>query len=175
MRATFPKLSVYGASVRGPVLNGIGNVEVAYYDSREDRDGTDPYNPNDQFRFLIGYEQELATELTGGFQYNIERTLDYDELLANAPAGSALPEENRHLVTLRLTKQMMNQDLTLSLFNFYSPSDEDGYMRPKATYKVNDKWTLETGGNIFYGEKRSTFFGQLEDNTNAYVSLRYSF
>lgn len=175
MRATFPKLFVYGASVRGPVASGIGNVEVAYYDSREDRNGTDPYNPNDQFRFLIGYEQELARELTGGFQYNLERTLDYDELLGNSIAGSAVPEENRHVVTLRLTKMMMNQTLTLSLFNFWSPSDEDGYVRPKATYKIDDNWTAEVGGNIFWGEKRSTFYGQLEDNTNAYVSLRYSF
>lgn len=175
MCATFPKLSVYGTSVRGPVLEGIGNVEVAYYDSREDRAGTDPYAPNDQFRFLIGYEQELASELTGALQYNLERTLDYDALKTNIPAGSPVPEENRHVVTVRLTKRLMNQNLTLSLFNFYSPSDEDGYVRPKATYKLDDRWTLEAGGNVFYGDKRSTFFGQLEDNTNAYLSLRYSF
>jgi hypothetical protein len=175
MRATFPKLSVYGASVRGPIAKGIGNVEASYYDSREDRDGSDPYNPNDQFRFLLGYEQELASELTGGVQYNLERTLDYDEFLVNAPVGSAIPEEDRHVVTLRLTKQMMNQNLTLSLFNFWSPSDKDGYARPKATYKINDSWSAEVGGNVFYGEKRSTFFGQLEDNTNIYASLRYSF
>ncbi len=175
MRATFPKLSVYGASVRGSIYKGIGNVEVAYYDSREDRSGVDPYTPNDQIRFLLGYEQEIATELTGGVQYNLERTLDYDELKSNAPAGSVVPKENRHVVTLRLTKQAMNQKLMLSLFNFYSPSDRDGYVRPKATYKVDDNWTMEAGGNVFYGKKRSTFFGQLEDNTNAYVSLRYSF
>ncbi len=175
MRATFPKLSVYGVSVRGPIYKGIGNTEVAYYDSRDDRRGVDPYAPNDQFRFLVGYEQEIAAELTGSLQYNLERTLDYDELKSNALVGSAMPEENRHVVTLRLTKQMMNQNLMLSLFNFYSPSDEDGYIRPKATYKIDDRWAVEAGGNVFYGKKRSTFFGQLEDNTNAYVSLRYSF
>jgi len=175
MRATFPKLSVYGASVRGPALNGIGSVEVAYYDSREDRGGTDPYTPNDQFRFLVGYEQELAAELTGGVQYNLERTLEYDALKVNAPAGAFVPDHNRHVVTLRLTKQLMNQNLTLSLFNFWSPSDQDGYVRPKANYKINDSWTVEAGGNVFYGKKRSTFYGQLEDNTNVYVGLRYSF
>lgn len=175
LRATFPRLSVYGASVRGPVAKGIGNLEVAYYDSRDDRAGANPLLPNDQFRFLAGYEQELATELTGGFQYNLERTLDYSGLKANAPAGSPIPDENRHVVTVRLTKQMMNQDLTLSLFNFYSPSDQDGYIRPKANYKINDQWTAEVGGNVFYGQERRTFFGQLEDNTNVYASIRYSF
>ncbi|MCB1840743.1 MAG: hypothetical protein KDI61_10855 [Alphaproteobacteria bacterium] len=175
MRATFPRLSVYGASVRGPVYHGIGNVEAAYYDSRDDRAGTDPVLPNDQFRFLVGYEQELMPELTGGVQYNLERTLDFGALKKNAPAGSPLPEHNRHVVTLRLTKLMMNQDLTLSLFNFWSPNESDGYVRPKANYKIDDHWTAEAGANVFYGESRDTFFGQLEDNTNVYVSLRYSF
>lgn len=174
-RATFPGLSVVGASIRGPIAAGIGNVEFAHYNSKDDDQGTNPLIPNDQLRFLIGYEQELMTELTGGFQYNLERTLDFDELKASAPAGSPLPEENRHVVTMRLTKQMMNQDLTLSLFNFWSPNESDGYVRPKANYKINDQWTAEAGGNVFYGESRDTFFGQLEDNTNIYASLRYSF
>ncbi|MCB1651328.1 MAG: hypothetical protein KDI46_04670 [Alphaproteobacteria bacterium] len=175
VRAVFPRLSVYGASVRGPVAAGIGNLETAYYDSRDDNSGVNPVMPNDQFRFLAGYEQELATELTGGVQYNLERTLDYDALKRNAPAGSPLPRENRQVVTVRLTKMMMNQDLTLSLFNFWSPSERDGYARPKVKYKLNDQWTAEAGGNIFYGQKRSTFFGQLEDNSNIYASVRYSF
>lgn len=177
LRATFPRLSVYGASIRGPFHDGIGNLEVAYYDSRDDNSGINPVIPNDQFRFLAGYEQELSflPELTGGFQYNLERTLDYGALIRTAPAGAPLPDKNRHVVTLRLTKMMLNQNLTLSLFNFWSPSDSDGYVRPKANYKINDHWTAEAGGNIFYGESRDTFFGQLEDNTNIYVSLRRSF
>ena len=31
---TFPELHVYGASVRGAVFSGIGNMEIAYYNSR---------------------------------------------------------------------------------------------------------------------------------------------
>lgn len=174
-RATFPKISVFGASIRGPLVDGIANLEIAYYDSREDRDGSDPYNPNEQLRFLIGYERELASELTGGFQYNLERMLDYDEFLNNVPAGSFVSDENRHVMTLRMTKQLMNQNLILSMFGFFSPSDQDGYLRPRVNYKINDSWTAEAGGNIFYGEERSTFFGQLEDNTNIYFSLRYGF
>jgi hypothetical protein len=174
-RATFPRLSVYGGSIRGPIASGIGNLEMAYYDSRDDNGGDDPFTTNDQFRFLIGYEQELMTEFTAGFQYNLERTLDYADLKRSAPSGSSIPDKNRHVITVRLTKLMMNQNLTLSMFNFWSPSDSDGYARPKVNYKIDDQWTAEAGGNIFYGENRNTFFGQLKDNTNVYVSLRYSF
>ncbi len=56
-RATFPALSVYGASGAGQLAGGIGNVEVGYYDSRDDRDGDDPFVNNSQLRFLAGYER----------------------------------------------------------------------------------------------------------------------
>ncbi|MCK5558691.1 MAG: hypothetical protein KAJ01_09945, partial [Candidatus Hydrogenedentes bacterium] len=63
----------------------------------------------------------------------------------------------------------------LSLFGYYSPSDEDAYLKPKAHYKINDNWAAEAGGNIFLGDDDHTFFGQFEKDTNAYFSLRYSF
>ncbi|MCF8109628.1 MAG: hypothetical protein K9J81_11630, partial [Desulfohalobiaceae bacterium] len=69
----------------------------------------------------------------------------------------------------------LNQDLTLSLFTFYSPSDDDIYLRPRVSYEINDAWTVESGGNLFFGEHRYTFFGQFEDNSNWYLSLRYAF
>jgi len=53
-RYTFPKLNVYGASARGQVGKGIGNVEIGYYDSREDRSGDNPFVNNSQIRYLIG-------------------------------------------------------------------------------------------------------------------------
>lgn len=174
-RATFPKLSVYGGSIRGPVMSGIGNIETAYYDSREDRDGSNPFIANDQLRILIGFEREILPEFTGGFQYYLEHTLDYSDLKQNAPPGTPIPDENRHVLTVRLTKLMMNQNLTLSVFNFWAPGDHDGYIRPKANYKIDDHWTAEAGANIFYGKDDFTFFGQFEDNTNVYISLRYGF
>ena len=174
-RFTFPALSVYGASLRGPLLGGIAAVELGYYDSREDRRGDDPLIRNSEWRVLAGYERELLPELTGAAQYYLEYMVDHDAYRASLPAGAFVQDEARHVITLRLTKLLMHQNLTLSIFNFYSPSDEDGYLRPKANYKLDDHWTLETGGNIFYGRRQATFFGQFEDNSNVYVAIRYGF
>lgn len=171
----FPRLSVVGASVRGPIYKGIMNVEVGYYDSKDDLDGNNPLIRNSEYRFLAGYEQEIATELTAGLQYYLERMDDYDQYRATLPAGAYKQDKNRHMFTLRLTKMMMNQDLTLSMFTYWSPSDNDGYVRPKVNYKLSDSWTLEAGGNVFFGDEEPTFWAQFEDNTNAYVSARYSF
>jgi hypothetical protein len=171
----FPKLNVYGASTRGPVFSGIGNIEFGYYDSREDEGGDNALIRNSEFRVLVGYERELLPEFTGSVQYYLERMINHDAYLRTLPANSNRKDENRHVITLRLTKMMMNQNLTLSLFNFYSPSDEDGYLRPKINYKITDSWEGEIGGNIFYGSRNHTFFGQFEDNSNLYVALRYGF
>ena len=175
MQATFPKLSVYGASLRGTVGKGIGNIEVGYYDSRQDRGGDKVLINNSEFRLLIGYEQELATELTGGFQYYLEHMMDYDDYRDTLLFFMDARDQDRHLLTARLTKLLMNQDLTLSFFAFYSPSDGDAYLRPKATYKLNDTWTLEGGGNVFLGIAQHSFFGQFEDNSSVFASIRASF
>ncbi len=108
----------------------------------------------------------------GGY---LEYMQDYDEYENSLPAGMEKKDELRHVLTLRLTRILMNQNLTLSFFTYYSPSDADGYMRPKIHYKINDQWAVEVGGNKFFGKYDYTFFGQFKDNTNAYVALRFNF
>jgi len=66
-------------------------------------------------------------------------------------------------------------NLKLSLFTYFSPTDDDAYFRPSANYNVDDNWTVEMGGNVFVGKDAHTFFGQFEKNSNVYLSARYSF
>ena len=86
---TFAPLHVYGASVRGPLLGGLSNAEVAYYDARTDRAGDDLLLPNGQARWLVGHEREVFSDVTLGLQYYAERTLRYDRLLAVSPSHSS--------------------------------------------------------------------------------------
>lgn len=173
--ATFPDLSVYGASIRGTIGRGIGNIEFAFYDSNDDRKGNDPFIRNGELRLLVGYEQEVARDLTMGIQYYLEYMMDHEEYRRTLLPGTPRVDEARHVFTLRLTKLLMNQNLTLSLFTFYSPSDSDAYLRPIANYKINDHWSAEIGGNVFIGKDDYTFFGQFKNNTNVYGGVRYSF
>jgi len=174
-RATFPRLSTYGFSVRGPVGKGIGNVEFAGYDSRDDRGGNNPFVPNSELRYLVGYTQEIGRDLTMGLQYYVEQMLDYGDYEAARPAGTPKEDHGRHVLTVRLTKLLMNQNLTLSMFAYWSPSDGDAYMRPHARYKLSDAWSAEAGANVFFGTRPATFFSQFERNSNIYAALRYSF
>ena len=175
MRATFPKLRVYGASVRGPVAKGIANIELGYYDSYQDKSGTDPLVNNSEFRVLLGYERELATEFTCAMQYYLEHMNDHEAYMDSRYPQMPERDQDRHVLTFRLTKLLMNQNFIASLFTYYSPSDGDAYLRPGITYKASDHWTLNLGGNIFTGRADDTFFGQFENNTNAYAAARLAF
>lgn len=173
-QAAFPDLNVYGASLRGNVGKGIGNLEVGYYQSEEDQSGHLPYVNNSQFRFLAGYTQEIGKDFTAAVQYYLEHMTDYSQHRDSNPVGLN-KDRNRHLLTLRLTKLLMNQNLTCSLFTYFSPSDKDVYLRPNINYKVTDRLAVEAGANIFFGDYPDTFFGQFRDNSNIYTAVRYSF
>ncbi len=174
-RPFYPRLAVFGASLRGPVRGGIVTAEFGQYLSRDDRAGDNPLIRNSETRFLVGYEREVATELTAAVQYSGEVISDYDALKSALPADISAPDRIRHVVTVRLTKLLLNQNLTLSGFNFWSPNERDGYFRFRASYKLTDDWLAEAGGNVFYGAEENTFFGQLENNTNLFVGLRRNF
>ena len=70
---------------------------------------------------------------------------------------------------------MLNQRLTLSLFNFWSHTDEDGYLRLNSKYQVDDHLRLEAGLNQLYGQENSTCFGQLATNSNVFIAVRFGF
>jgi hypothetical protein len=101
--------------------------------------------------------------------------LDHDDYVNGVPDSSTARDEARHVLTLRLTKMLMNQNLILGLFVFYSPSDQDVYFRPVATYKLTDRWTVSANANFFAGKYDYTFFGQFKDASNINLALRYSF
>lgn len=174
-RVIFPQLKVYGASVRGDVAGGITTAEIGFYDSAEDTNGRDPLIRNSELRVLFGYEWEVSRDLNMGLQYYLERMLDYDEYRKTLLAGSDKLDENRHLITFRVTHLAARQKLRLSVFAFYSPSDEDGYLKPALSYKLHDNVTIETGANAFFRNHQHSFFGQFENNSNLYVSVRYHF
>jgi len=171
----YPKLSVYGASTRGPFLQGVASFEFGYYDSREDRPGTNPLIENSSLKYLLGYERELRTDFTVRAQYYLEQMLGYGAYKASLPPGAPEKKEYRHLLFLRLTRLLRYQTVELSLIVFYSPSDEDGMVNPQISYKITDRLSVASGANVFFGKNDFTQFGQLDKDDNLYLRLRASY
>ena len=171
----YPELSVYGLSAQGSALGGVLSFETGYYQSREDEGGKDPFIPNSQIRFLIGYQRQIWEDFTLGAQYYGEIMKDYSAYLNSLPPGFPALKEYRDIVTLRLVQFLKNQTLRLSLFTFYSPADNDYFIKPQVSYKFTDKLSATLGANIIGGETDTMFFGQFDKNDNIYMWIRYDF
>jgi len=171
----FPKMNAWGASIRMALAGGLFNAEFSSYNSIEDHEGKDPFVANSQNRFLLGFEREVFKDLTASVQVYVEQTKNYDELVAHAATPETEVDENRQLLTLRLTYTALQQKLIYSLFNFYSPTDKDGYLKPSVTYRYSDQWSFSGGANLFWGDKKHTFFGQHQQNSNAWIRVKAQF
>ncbi len=171
---TFARRNSVGASVRGNFAGGIANVEGVYYDSEDDRDGNNPFVPNSQTRLLAGYERELVRDFTVSLQYYAEWTSDYDSLVAHSPWPAWEAAEVYQLATGRVSWWVKQQTVLLSAFAFVSPNSGDSHWRLAASLKWSDNVTFVAGANLMYGDAW-TFFGQLNDNSNAYMRMRYAF
>ena len=172
-RPTYARMNSLGASYRRPFLGGLVNLEASHYRSVDDTSGRDPNIPNSQTRTLVGFERELLTSFTGGVQWYTEYLHNYNALKESAPVPETLPSRWYHLITLRLTYRAMQDRLTLGLFTFYSPTDDDYHLRPNVSYRVNDAWRLTFGANLFSGRHPYTPFGQLRESDNAYLRVRW--
>ncbi len=171
----FPALNSVGMSVRGTLERAIVNFETAYYDSVDDRNGTNPYVPNSQWRYLFGVERELVTNLSASLQFYVEKMADYHaykQALAG-PAGQA--RAWRQVYTLRLTEQRLRGNWTNSLFVFYSPSERDYFVLPEVRYRLSDTLHAALGGRVLGGQSEPGFFAAIEENSNVYARLRLNF
>ncbi|MFH1063355.1 MAG: hypothetical protein V1747_10815 [Candidatus Omnitrophota bacterium] len=171
----YPRLDVYGLSLRGPGAGGIVNAETGYYNSRQDAKGDNRLIENPMFKFLAGYSKDLGNDLSLGVQYLFEQTLEYDNYSNALLPADFVWDQYRHLNTLRITKLYKSQTLRANLFVFFSPSDLDGYIRPSIDYDMSDGLKLTLGANLPWGEDIQTEFGQTKHNKNIYTRIRYSF
>jgi len=171
----FSRMDSFGASLLTPLWGGLFNAEFSQYLSHDDTSGRDPLIANSQQRFLLGFESEIASDFTLGVQAYLEKTLDYNQLSGNALMGQVIPAENRTMATFRLTHQALQQRLLNSFMLFYSPSDQDYYLRYSSRYVVSDNWKWIAGINFMQGQSEQTFLSQLENNSNLFFRVQLSF
>ncbi len=160
---TFHRKQSVGFSVRGSLWGGLFHIEAAHHRALDDKQGIREYVNNSQNRWLLGFEHELLKKLNWSMQYYVEQSLDVPS------------KAHREVWTQRLTYLTQQDKTTWSLFAFYSPTDEDHYLRPSIQYRHNDHWRFDLGANLFHGKNTTTFFGQFEQASNAYFNVKYQF
>ena len=125
---------------------------------------------------LIPVESKTVVRLIPGLYYRMQLMIQLVlQLRCNSTTPQFEPDRNRSVFTNRLTYRTARDELTFSLFTFYSPTDNDYYLRPSVSFRQSDHWTFTGGANLFSGKRSQTFFGQLEDNSNVWFRARYNF
>lgn len=170
----YPALSVYGASLSGRAGAGVLSLEGAWYDSREDRAGSDFAVPNSQTRLLAGYQIQPLEDTSIGLQYYGEYLHDYGAYRATLPPGFPVQRRRSHTVTARLTQLLLHQTLRLSAYALYETGDDDRFFNVEARYSFSDRVWGAMGANTFGGRPWGPF-GQLAHDDNIYLQLRYEF
>ncbi|MFA4980914.1 MAG: hypothetical protein WC592_00375 [Candidatus Omnitrophota bacterium] len=173
----YPQLDVYGASVQGPVpmIGGIANFETGLFNSKEDDYGRNRLVQDSTMQYLAGYKRGFKNDLEVGIQYYIIQMLHYTAYKKSLLPGDYQDDKVYQQYTLRLTKLFAGQTVNASLFVFYSPVDNDAYLRPVLSWKATDSWSLVVGGNIFLGDQDNADWGQYKGDSNIYGRLRYSY
>ncbi|MEP0828126.1 MAG: hypothetical protein HRF51_06345 [bacterium] len=174
MMPFYPRLNIYGASARGQAGGGVFWLEGGYFHSYDDQCGEKPGIPNSNIQGLVGFEKQIASDITANIQYQAEKMLQYERYERNL-VGNDKEDEFRSLVTSRITGRFRMETIILSSFIFWSPTDEDLYYRFSADYKLTDNMTVTVGGNIFDGNRRFTDFGMFQLNDNLYARATYGF
>ncbi|MFA6445325.1 MAG: hypothetical protein WCV99_23555, partial [Sterolibacterium sp.] len=170
----YPQLSVYGTSVSGHAGEGVLSLEAAYYDSRQDRSGSDFAVPNSQTRLLTSYQIQPVEDLSLSFQYYAERMHDYEAYRAALPAGFPVDKRWSQTVTTRLTQFFLHQTLRLSVYASYNAGNGDHFVNPELRYSFTDRIWGAVGANLFGGKPWGQF-GQLSRDDNVYLQMRYEF
>jgi len=171
----FNSLTSHGLSFESKLWKGIFSTEMAYYHSSQDSDGDDFAIANSSFRYIVGQNFSLKNEWNLAFQYYGEYIINYAEQEENWPMGLPIPPRVRDMITVRIGKNLLNQRLNLSLFNYWGIAERDNYLRFNASYKLNDDWKIDMGGNIFSGRDDFSFWNQFNHNSNVYLGLKWSY
>ncbi|MFQ5599414.1 MAG: hypothetical protein ACE5G2_02540 [Candidatus Krumholzibacteriia bacterium] len=171
----FPRLNVYGGSISGGFLGGVLSLEGAYYDSKEDREGTHPAIENSQVKGLIGYSYPVWEDATVGLQGFLEWRLDHGVSRASLPPGNPERDQHRWTATTRFTQRLLHHTLSLNFFAFWGATEQDAYLIPSVRYSFTDELWAEIGANVFLANEPHTMFGVLDENDNAYLTMRHGF
>jgi hypothetical protein len=169
-----PKLAVYGASASGRAGEGVVSLELAYYDSLQDRSGTNFAVPNSQTRFLAGYQWQPWEDGSLGLQYYVEYMHDHGAYRAALPVGFPMDKRRADTFTGRATQFFLHQTLRLSLYAAYNNANGDRFLNPELRYAFSDRVWVAVGANVFGGE-RTGQFGQMARDDNVYLQTRYEF
>ncbi len=161
------RLTIFGVEAARPWSDYVLRVEAACYKGRYYEPATIFGQPEkkDEVKWLGGIDWNP------GNNWTITTQLIGDHILGDA--SWLVRKKHQYTATLNVSRKVLNQTLTLANMVYWQLDADEIFDRFKITYDFNDAITLFAGVDIFSGDDGT--FGRYEENTQAWLKIKYSF
>lgn len=168
VRPDYHRVSMGGGSFSIPLGDLVIRAEGAYYTGRNfqttSSTAPDATIEKDYLHYMAGIDYTLGGVKLSA-QFIQENILNYETGIYNNEIESTM--------TFLAKKDFLRERLWVELFAYVGLNNSDALIRPKVSYAFADGFDIQTGANLFTGDKGR--FGQYNDNDMLYMKLKYSF
>lgn len=168
LQGEYYRVTGIGGEFSVPVGDLVLRGETAFLKGR--RFERDSYSGDDLerdvFNALLGMDWYPGNNWTITTQVTDEMILDYDSAIAR--------DEHQWIGTVKITKNLLRETLTLSGSVYSALTEEDYYLKLSTEYALTDALHL-TSGLLFFGGDADGNFGTYHDKDAFLVKLKYSF
>lgn len=112
-----------------------------------------------------------ALDLSPGNDWNLSMQV-HDTYITEYNSSFVAPHHDAY-ATLRISKELFRNTLTLSSMLFYGFDKNDSYCRISSKYALNDAISISAGVDLFDGKNGT--FGQYAQNDAGFIECRYDF
>lgn len=166
IKGVYEPMNVVGGDVSIPAGELVIRGEVAaYFGEPIALKNSMDYWHRSSFNALIGIDWYAGDNWTIMAQYMHKVIMDYQSVLGT--------EQNTSMITARISKELLNNTLKLSVYGMFDVDNVGFYVRPAADYLLNDQITISLGGD-WLGGRRGTF-KTYKKNTQIWVKGKYFF
>ena len=166
IKGVYEPMNVVGGDVSIPAGELVIRGEVAaYFGEPIALKNSMDYWHRSSFNALIGIDWYAGDNWTIMAQYMHKVIMDYQSVLGT--------EQNTSMITARISKELLNNTLKLSVYGMFDVDNVGFYVRPAADYLLNDQITISLGGDWLGG--RRGMFKTYKKNTQIWVKGKYFF
>lgn len=149
IKGVYEPMNVVGGDVSIPAGELVIRGEVAaYFGEPIALKNSMDYWHRSSFNALIGIDWYAGDNWTIMAQYMHKVIMDYQSVLGM--------EQNASMITARISKELLNNTLKLSVYGMFDVDNVGFYVRPAADYLLNDQITISLGADLL-GGRRGTF------------------
>jgi hypothetical protein len=162
----YRRMTMFGADASVPVGQFVLRAEAAQYldEAQTPAAGSDVPRSG-SLNGLLGVDWYAGNDWNVSAQYSYKFIEDYSALMSG--------HEHTHMGTLRISKSLINNTLSLQTFAYMDLSDGGIYNRFTADYALNDQMHVMLGYDLFHADKG--MFKMYADNSEYWLKLKYSF